>query len=389
MQHDPVVFYIFVIFAGSAVIATLALFTRQALLVAYIFLGVLVGPGILGIITDPFLIKELAHIGIIFLLFLMGLDLNPKELLLLLRKTTVVTVISSLVFALVGASIALAFGFEVGEALVIGGAMMFSSTIIGLKLLPTTVLHHQRTGDIVISILLLQDLIAILFLLVLEGQGAKENQLLAVLQLALALPLLVGGCLIVVRTVMIPLLRRFDKIQEYIFLLAIGWCLGVAELASLLGLSQEIGAYIAGVALAYHPIALFMAEKLKELRDFFLVMFFVALGAGFDLSMLGTIWLPALVIGLVMMLIKPPVFSALLVRTGEPKKRSMEIGMRLGQLSEFSLLVAALALGREVIGDSASYLIQLSTLVTFLISVYLVVLRYPTPLALSDELRRD
>ena len=136
MQEDPVVFTIFVIFAGSAVIATLALFARQALLVAYILLGVLFGPSAIGLVSDPELVEEMAHIGIIFLLFLMGLELNPRDLVLMLRKTTLVTLVSSLIFAMVGTGVALAFGYTPIESLLIGCGMMFSSTIVGLKLLP-------------------------------------------------------------------------------------------------------------------------------------------------------------------------------------------------------------------------------------------------------------
>ena len=175
MQDDTLVYTIFLIFSGAAVVATLALYARQALLIAYILLGVLFGPSVAGLVSDPELIQDIAHVGIIFLLFLMGLELNPKELINLLRKTTVVTLVSSLLFWGVGAAVALLAGFDLREASLVGAAMLFSSTIIGLKLLPTTVLHHQRTGEIVISILLLQDLIAILLLLVIEGSGGKSQ----------------------------------------------------------------------------------------------------------------------------------------------------------------------------------------------------------------------
>jgi Kef-type K+ transport system membrane component KefB len=191
------------------------------------------------------------------------------------------------------------------------------------------------------------------------------------------------------RYLLITLIRKFDKIQEYIFLMTIGWCLGMAQLATLVGLSAEIGAFIAGVALASSPIALFIAESLKPLRDFFLVLFFFSLGAGFEISVIGEVMLPALVLAAVLMLLKPPVFRWLLLRTGETAHRSHEVGYRLGQMSEFSLLLAVLALESGVIGAQASYFIQLTTLLTFLVSSYLVVHRFPTPIAVSDALRRD
>jgi Kef-type K+ transport system membrane component KefB len=389
MQQDPLVFTIFIVFTGAAVFATLALYARQSLLVAYIVLGALLGPSALGFVTDPELIRDISEFGIVFLLFLLGLNLQPQELIRMVRKTTVVTLVSSLVFFFVGFSVSLAFGFGLMESALVGGAATFSSTIIGLKLLPTTILHHQRTGEVIISILLLQDLVAIVLLLVVQGSSQGEMQFGAMLRLLVALPALIGFAWFFERFVLIRLIRKFDKIQEYIFLVTIGWCTGMAELASFIGLSAEIGAFIAGVVLASSPIAVFIAESLKPLRDFFLVLFFFSLGAGFDLSVIDQVIVPALVLALAMMVIKPPVFRWLLLRTGESAQRSNEVGFRLGQMSEFSLLLAVLALEQGVISGQAAYLIQLATLLTFLVSSYLVVLRFPTPIAVSDALRRD
>ena len=389
MQPDPIVFTVFLVFTGAAIFATVALFARQSLLVAYIVLGALLGPSALGLVSDPELIRSISEFGIMFLLFLLGLNLQPQELLRMVRKTTLVTLLSSLLFFAVGCTVSLAFGFSAMEALLVGGAATFSSTIIGLKLLPTTMLHHQRTGEVIISILLLQDMLAIVLLLVVQGSSQGDMQLLDILKLVVALPALVGFAWVIERYVLIRLIRRFDKIQEYIFLMTIGWCLGMAELAGLLGLSAEIGAFIAGVVLASSPIAMFIAESLKPLRDFFLVLFFFSLGAGFDISTIDEVILPAALLAGALMLLKPPVFRWLLLRTGESQKRSHEVGYRLGQMSEFSLLLAVLAFEQGVIGLEASYLIQLSTLLTFLVSSYLVVMRFPTPIAVSDDLRRD
>ena len=389
MSHDSLVYTIFLVFTGAAVLATAALYARQSLLVAYIALGVLLGPWGLGLTGDPENVAQISHIGITFLLFLLGLDLQPQDLIRTVRSTTVVTLVSSLVFAALGAAIALTFGFGLGESLLVGGTMAFSSTIIGLKLLPTTVLHHQRTGEIVISILLLQDLIAIALLLLLRAAGKGELPMTDVAGLLLGPPALVLAAWGLERYVYFPLIRRFDKIREYLFLMAIGWCLGMAQLGVALGLSAEIGAFIGGVALATRPVAAYIAESLRPLRDFFLVLFFFSLGAGFNLPMTGEVLVPATVMALVMLVVKPMVFGRLLRRAGESPERSKEIGFRLGQLSEFTLLVVVLATSQGVLSERASYLAQLATLLTFIASSYLVVLRFPTPIAVSDKLRRD
>ncbi len=389
MGADSVVFSVFLIFTGAAVLATAALFARQALIVAYIVLGIAFGPWGFGLIGEVRTITQIADVGIIFLLFLLGLDLQPQELWHMLRKATLVTLLSSTAFSLSGIVVALGFGYTVTEALIVGAAMAFSSTIIGLKLLPTTVLHHQHTGEIIISVLLLQDLIAIVVLLLVQGFGHEAEVVMKIGQLALALPGLALLALAIERWVLVPLIARFDTIQEYIFLVAIGWCLGMAELAGALGLSHEIGAFIGGVALASSPIALYIAESLRPLRDFFLVMFFFSLGASFNLDAVGMVLAPALILTALALLLKPGLFWLLLRRVGEASGRSLEVGVRLGQISEFSLLIAVMALNAGLISAQASYLIQLATLLSFICSSYVVVLRYPTPIAVSERLRRN
>jgi Kef-type K+ transport system membrane component KefB len=389
MPDDSILYSIFLVFTGAAVLAALALFARQSLLVAYILLGGLLGPWGLGLVSDASIIRETGHIGIIFLLFLLGLNLHPWQLARMMKKALLVTLLSSLAFGAVGLVTAQLSGFNVTESLVIGAVMMFSSTIIGIKLLPTTALHHRHVGQVMISILLLQDIIAIIILLFLEGATQAGVEWHRVGWLALAVPLLVTLCFLFERYALVPLIRRFDTIQEYVFLAAIGWCLGIAQLAEVSGLSYEIGAFIAGVSLATNPIARFIAESFKPLRDFFLIMFFFSLGAGFDLSMLPGIAIPALSLAALMLAMKPLVFSKLLKFTGESGSLPAEVGVRLGQASEFSLMIAVLALNAGAIGLRASYLIQTTTLITFIVSAYLIMLRYPTPIAVNDRLRKD
>jgi Kef-type K+ transport system membrane component KefB len=267
--------------------------------------------------------------------------------------------------------------------------MMFSSTIIGLKLLPTTALHHRHMGQVMVSILLLQDILAIVILVFIEAFASATIDWPRIGLLAVSIPVLIFVAFLSERYVLQPLIQRFDTIQEYVFLTAIGWCLGMAQLADVAGLSYETGAFIAGVALATNPIALFIAESFRPLRDFFLIMFFFSLGASFNVGMLDDIFVPAAVIAAIMLAAKPLVFSRLLRYSGERGKLSLEAGVRLGQISEFSLMIAVLALNAGAIGSRASYLIQATTLLTFVASSYLIMLNYPTPIAVNAKLRRD
>jgi Kef-type K+ transport system membrane component KefB len=180
-MEEDIVYHLFLIFAGAAILATLALYARQAMIVAYILLGLMLGPSALNLVPDAELIAHIADIGIIFLLFLLGLNLHPQKLFKIFQRTMLITLFSSLLFACLGFGFAWLAGYHGMDTLLIGIAMVFSSTIIGLKLLPTTVLHHQHTGELIISILLLQDILAIFTLLFIRAHefgGASGSRAL-------------------------------------------------------------------------------------------------------------------------------------------------------------------------------------------------------------------
>ncbi len=389
METETLTFSFFLIFSGAAVLASIALYTRQPLIIAYIVLGALIGPYGLELVTDIELLEDSGHVGIIFLLFLLGLDMQPQALLAVAKKATLVALASCAVFAATGFGIAHIFGFTLAECIVIGAAMMFSSTIISIKLLPTTVLHHKHAGELIIGLLLIQDLIAIFVLIILFSSESGQFNLNEITMALVSLPVLSLAAFLLVKFCLLPLIHRFDRFHEYIFLLAIGWCLSVAEAAAALNLSAEIGAFIGGITLATSPISQYIAINLKPLRDFFLILFFFALGARFDLTLLSDILVPALLLAGAMTVLKPVVFRGLLQGLKEHRDLAWSVGFRLGQNSEFSLLIAYVAAGRLLIGKEASHLIQATAILTFLISTYIVIFNFVTPMAPTDRLRRD
>ena len=310
MNDTDILQSFFLIFGGAAVIATTALYLRQPMLVAYIALGALAGPFGLALMDDTALLSGIAEIGIIFLLFLVGLDLPTHKLKNMLGESLLTALGTTAVFFTAGAGVMLVFGYTVIEALIVGIAMTFSSTILGIKLLPTTVLHHRHIGEIVISLAIGARLISnhrVAFRRASWGTRQSTSNI-ALIGLAAGLPAYRRGALLVVRFVLLPLLEKFDEFHEYIFLLAIGWCLTIAQLAHSLGLSYEVGGFIAGVSLATSPIAQYIATHLKPLRDFFLVMFFFTVGASIDLNLLPSVWVPISVLSITVLLVKPLTF---------------------------------------------------------------------------------
>jgi Kef-type K+ transport system membrane component KefB len=159
--------------------------------------------------------------------------------------------------------------------------------------------------------------------------------------------------------------------------------------AEALGFSSEIGAFLAGVSLARSPIHFFLAEGLTTFRDFFLVFFFFALGAGLDLPGAKAVLLPAAITAMVMLVVKPFAFREIFRFGGEPESFANEIGVRLGQGSEFALLIALLAVRNGQITASTSLYIQVTTLFTMLLSSYIVVFYFPTPFGTREDLKQD
>jgi len=388
MELQNIVFQFVLIFAGAAFFATVFLYLKQPVILAYIGLGVIAGPWGLGLIKHPEHIEELSHIGVILLLYLLGINLKPDRLYHLFSKTAVVTLLTSLVFLVVTAAATMAFGFGLVESLIVGAALMFSSTIISLKLIPTTALHHRHTGEMMTSVLLMQDVIAILLIVILTG-GLGENVSLTIAILFLKLIVLAVVAYFLVRYMVNYLFLRFDTIQEYTFLLALGWGMLGAGVAEAIGLSYEMGAFIAGVTFASSPVSVAIAEQLKPLRDFFLILFFFSIGAQFNYLVTQQVLLAGIVIAVLLVVMKPLVFKQGFQLIGESKKFSLELGTRLGQGSEFSLLVSYSALAVGIIDQRASYLIQMVVIVTFVLSTYWVVYRYPTPISTTDKNRMD
>ena len=383
MSDNKLILSIFFIYCGAAILSTLVLYTKQSLLISYILLGIILGPSGLKLVPNSHIVKCIGDFGIIFLLFLLGLNLQPRSLWHMFNKTAVVAIFSSFIFFILGFSLGYFLNFKTTDNFILGSVSMFSSTIVGLKLLPTTILHHQKKGEIIVSTLLMQDIIAIFILLILHTNNIKIINYKNIIKEILILPILLSFVLILEKFILRKLFTRFDIIKEYIFLLAIAWCLSISELSNYLGLSFEIGAFIAGISIATTNISLYIAESLKPIRDFFLVMFFFSIGANFNLKYFSIVIFPALLFAFLLIILKPLTFFFLFNRIYKNKQLSLELSIRLGQISEFSLLITSLTLQTKMISNITANIIQASTIFTFIASSYLIVFLYETPMSLS------
>jgi len=372
---NNIILEIFIIFFGSAFFGSFLLFIKQPLILGYIFFGMISGPFGMKIINNVVHLENISHFGIILLMFLLGLNLEPKKFWKIINETALITLLSSLFFTGLFFVVAIIFKFPLFEAFIIGVALLFSSTIIGIKLIPTSTLHHKHIGEVMISILLFQDILAIFTLLFLYGD-MKNNIIAGTFILLVKGILLVIGAYFVVKYIILKVMRKFDRSQEYLFLISLAWCLLLAEIAQILGLSYEIGAFIAGIMLAISPISLYIAESLKPLREFFLIIFFYSTGAELNLIKSKEIFLPSIVLAGIIIFIKPWVYKKLFLFKKESLAFSKEMGIRLGQSSEFALLISYGAFSNKIIGENTFYLIQLTTILTFVFSTYITSKKY-------------
>ncbi len=368
----------------SAALVWVSALGRQPIIIAYLLCGIIAGPRI----ENKELLDAVSLIGITLLLFLAGLVLHPDRLVRMFKSVVIVTLVLSVVsWGLVFGVLQL-FGFSTGDSAVAGLALMFSSTILVVKLLPTTALHQQHMGSLCIAILIAQDILAVIVMLFLQA-SPEARGLGPILLLHVKAVGLITAAVLFEQWVLRRMMQQVDRYHEVLMMLCLGWCLGLSWGAHLLGLSYEIGAFVAGVVLARNPISRFLSGELKTMRDFFLMFFFFVLGAQLDFFTALEVWLPVLVLAVVILVSRPLLYRFMFMRVGEPEWFSKEAGLRLGQGSEFALIIAVVAATSGQIDDAISQLIQMTAILTMIASSYIVIFTCPTPLGTRKGLKKD
>jgi Kef-type K+ transport system membrane component KefB/Trk K+ transport system NAD-binding subunit len=345
---------------------------KQPLIIAYILTGVFVTSFFVDLITFGEITIIFSKIGIAFLLFLVGLNLNPR----VIKEIGVVAAITGLgqiIFtSIIGFLISLQLGFSTIESLYISVALTFSSTIIIMKLLSDKDDMNTLYGKISIGFLIVQDLVAIFILMFIPL--LSNNLEFSLLTFNIFKGIFLIFLIWILSLFVLPrITKQIAKNQELLFLFSIGWCFLVSSLFYYFGFSIEIGALLAGIGLSMSSYRLEIAYKVKPLRDFFIIIFFIILGSQMQLSSLSNIWIPAVLFSLFILIGNPLIVMILMGILGFTKRNSFFAGLTVAQISEFSLILIALGVNAGHLSTEILSLVTLIGLITITGSTYMII----------------
>ncbi len=354
------------------IVSILMKLLKQPLIIGYILSGIIIGPVFLNLIRYNETISLFSELGIALLLFIVGLHLSPK-VIKEVGKLAVITGVGQVTFTLIiGYVIASSLGFSHISAIYLALALTFSSTIIVMRLLSDKGAIEKLYGKIAIGFLLVQDLIAITVLIIISSfsTGGDFNTIIINL---LFKGILIAVLLFVAGYYILPKLSEFfARSQELLFLFSIVWGLSIGALLNYLGFSIEVGALIAGIALSSSPYTYEISSKLKPLKDFFIISFFLVLGSQMVFTDLTHYIVPIIIFSLVILIGNPFIVMTLIGLCGYSKNTGFMAGVTVAQVSEFSLILVVLGIKLGHIKTEILSIIAVVSLITIAGSTYLI-----------------
>lgn len=363
-----------VLLAITVVMAMLARLLKQPLIVGYILTGLIVGPAALQLLNHSESIDAFAKIGTTILLFIVGLNLSPHIIREVGKPSLLVGIGQILITSIAGFFLSRLIGLPINASLYIGIALTFSSTIIILKLLSDKGDLEKLYAKLSIGLLLVQDVSAALILIFISSFSTTSG-----LPASQALPLvfvkfcvLVTGLFIVGKFILPLIMKSVAKSPELLFLFSLAFGMGTASLFYIMGISVEIGALLAGVILSMTPFAHEIASRLKPLRDFFIVLFFISLGTQINIADMGTIIVPAIILSLFVVVGDPLIVIILMNLLGYNKRTAFLSALGMAQVSEFSLILITLGYKFGQIDHTVFSLVMIVALISITISTYLI-----------------
>ncbi|WP_332319544.1 cation:proton antiporter [Thiohalorhabdus sp.] len=356
----------------SAGVGLLGIRLRQPLIVAFIVVGLAVGPAGLGLVSAHDQIDLLAQIGITILLFLVGLKLD-LHLVRRLGPVALATGLGQLAFTIAfGFLISLALGLDAVTALYVAVALTFSSTIIIVKLLSDKREIDALHGRIAMGFLIVQDIAVVVAMALLGASRGQEGGLMTAAVAAGTLLAVMGAVLLLMRYVLPRLVAVLEQSHDLLLIFAVAWGTGLASLGEVAGFGKEVGAFLAGFSLASSGNRELIGERLVSLRDFLLLFFFIDLGSKLDLTTLGGELWPAAVLSAFVLVGNPLVVMAIMGTMGYRKRTGFLAGLTVAQISEFSIIFIAMGISMGHVGEQALGLVTLVGLVTITLSTYMI-----------------
>jgi Kef-type K+ transport system membrane component KefB len=380
---------IFVI--AAALTALLARWLRLPSLVSFIIAGLLIGPftGIIGPATaPPEALDLLGEIGIVLLLFIVGLELSLGRIREV-GKVAVAAGLGQVLFTCVlGFGLCLLLGFGALESLFIATALTFSSTAVVVKLLDQKNELQTLYGRIAVGIFLVQDIVVVVVLTFLAGIGSPDAMSAGSVAVGLArafggMGLLLAVCLLGGRYLLPPVLGWASTAPRTLFVWSLAWCLAIVLAAHALGLSAEIGAFLAGLSIAQLRFADDLRRRTHPLMSFFIAVFFVSLGARMQFEHAADYWLEGLVLSLFVLIGNPLIFIWIIARFGYSERTSFLTSVTVAQISEFSFIFAAMGMSMGLITAPILSVIGVVGVVTIAISAYMILYNHQLYAALA------
>lgn len=349
---------------------------KLPLLIAYLVGGLLIAlVGFFDIGTSAAL-SFLPEIGIAFVLFLVGMELDLREIRSFGKPIILAGVLQIFITTILGTFAAQSFGFNLVESIYLGVGLSFSSTIVVVKLLLEKKDLRSLYGKLSIGILLLEDLLAVVILLAFTSTasalGTGLTQTLPILAFMGKVLILFSVSLILNHYILGTLFKAISESTELLFLTALAWCFVFISFAIFLGFSVVIGAFLAGVALASSPYHFQIQGKVKPIRDFFVTLFFVYLGTKVNFAHFNQTYLLILIFTAYALLVKPAIFILLLGTLGFRKHTMFHAAINLSQISEFSLIILLVGLNEGMVSQEALTVIATSGVLSIIISSLLI-----------------
>lgn len=357
----------------AMIVTSIIRLLRQPMIIGYILTGILLSPHFLGLIKSTDSIIVFSQIGIALLLFIVGLNLNPKVLKEFGLGQLILGGIGQVVFTfIIGYFLIRYFGFNIITSLYVAIALTFSSTIIIMKLLSDKNDLDAIYGRFAIGFLIIQDIVVIALLIVISSMSSGNSLSGLVTKTLFSGVLLIIGLVLIAKYFLPYLCNFFARSQEYLFLFSVGWGLGLATLFHYINFSIEIGALIAGVALALSPYHYEISAKLKPLRDFFIILFFIVLGSQLVFSSVTQYIVPIIVLSLLVLIGDPLIVMILMGLLGYTKRVGFLTGLTMAQISEFSLILVAMGVTVGHLSVEILSMVTVIGLITIAGSTYMI-----------------